>query len=409
MAAIKIGIAIGRRAARLVAVGGDRRVCTLRFDREVARSPGTPPSVVLAELLAELPEAFKKQGIAVALSSGDLACDDVWKAPEGLRARDVAAVAPVLLEARATGETLEQLAIDVRLGAGELAAVALGTKELLELGLKARDRGVRLSLVTSLTAAIADVFAREGNAAIGWAGQRVEVERKDGKLAWRSVPLDGAEESALATLAIAGLALAPGQAAALAVALADPEVVPDALRGAPDAPRTFGERFRIPLRALGAAAALFLAALGLFFRAEGNRFQAELAVAEQAERSLWKRQFPDRPPVRGEFLRTAKERLRDSGQALGDAATPSAFHFFMDLGKHLPDAEALGLTLETLDVSPEGGRMSAAVASVPGDVLRNAALLEAKVNESSKMTARGDYEARERDVQVRLKMDYRSR
>jgi len=409
VAKMTIGVALGRRKAQLAVVGGDSCARTLLVERELTRPPDASPSRTLKDLLAELPERFRNQTLALALSSGDLACDDLWEAPEGLRARDVAAVAPVLLEARSTGETLEQLAVDVRLAGGTLAAVALGTQELQDLLRESKARGVRLRLVTSIPAALADVFGRKENVAISWAGQRVDVERRDGKILWRSVPQDGTEEPPATPLALGGLTLTPGQAAAVAVALADSEVLPDALRGAPGAPRSFGTRFRGPLRALAVAAALFLAALGLSFRAQERRFQAELAAGEQEERSLWKRHFSDRTPVRGDLLRAAKDRLRDSGQAGGDATVPSAFLFFMDLGRHLPDADALWLTLDTLDVSPEGGRMSASVSSVPGDVLRNAALLEAKVNESSRMTARGDFEARERDVQVRLKMDYRSR
>jgi hypothetical protein len=405
VAQVRIGVAIGRRAARLVVVRGDRRACGVLFEREIARLPATPPSMVLGELLSDIPEPFRKESVAVALSSGDLACDDNWESPDGLRTKDVAAVAPVLLEARSTGESLEHLSLDVRPEGGQLTAVALVTRELLTL----RQVG-RLRLVTSIPAAVAETFRKKGTHSLCWAGQRVEVERKEDTLAWRSMPWDRPEEVSAAPLEIGGLFLGPGTAAAMAVALADPDAVPDALRGAPDAPRSFGERFRIPLRAFSIASALFLAALGFFFRAENVRFGSELAAAEQAERNLALHHFSERTPVRGDLVRMVKDRLRDSGQgALGDVHVPSAFLFWLELVKHLPDVEALGLSLEALDISPEGGRLSAAVAAAPGDALRNAALLEAKLNESPKLTARGDFEARERDVQVRLKMDYRSR
>jgi len=410
VAKVRVGVAIGRRAARLVVARGDRGACVVLFEREIARLPGAPPSLVLEELLSNVPEPFRKESLAVALSSGDLACDDVWEAPQGLRTKDVAAVAPVLLEARSTGESLEHLSVDVWAGAGQLASVALATRELLELREKAGVHGGRLRLVTSIPAAISETYRKQGSHSLCWAGQRVEVERKENKLAWRSIPCDRAEEASAAPFEIGGLSLDPGTAAAVAVALADLGAVPDALRGAPDAPRSFGERFRIPLRAFSIASALFMAALGFFFRAENARFGFELAAAEQAERNHTLRQFPDRTPVRGDLVRMVKDRLRDSGQGVpGDAPVPSAFLFWLELGKHLPDVEALGLSLESLDISPEGGRLSAAVATSPGDALRNAALLEAKLNESAKISARGDFEARERDVQVRLKMDYRSR
>lgn len=410
MAKVRIGVAIGRRAARLVVVGGDRRSCVILFDREIARPPAAPPSLVLGELLSDVPEPFRKETLAVALSSGDLACDDVWEAPHGLRTKDVAAVAPVLLEARSTGESLEHLSLDFRSGEGQLTAVALATRELLALREKAAAQGGRLRLITSIPAAIAETYLKQGSHSLCWAGQRVEVERKEEKLAWRSMPWDRAEDASATPLEIAGLSLGPGTAAAIAVALADHDAVPDALRGAPDAPRSGWERFRSPLQAISIASAFSLLAVGFFFRAEDARMGSELATAEQAERNLTLRQFPERTPVRGDLIRMVKDRLRDSGQgAAGDAPVPSAFLFWLELGKHLPDVEALGLSLESLDISPEGGRLSAAVASSQGDALRNAALLEAKLNESAKLSARGDFEARERDVQVRLKMDYRSR
>jgi hypothetical protein len=407
---VRIGIAIGRRAARIVIVRGDRNTCVMLFEREIARPPVAPPSLILGELLSDVPKPFRKESLAVALSSADLACDDIWEAPDGLRTKDVAAVAPVLLEARSTGESLEHLSIDVRAGAGQLTAVALVTRELLALREKAGVHGGRLRLVTSIPAAVSETYLRQGSYSLCWAGQRVEVERREENVAWRSMPWDRAEEVSAAPLEIGGLSLGPGTAAAMAVALADPDAVPNALRGAPDAPRSFGERFRIPLWAFSIASALFLVALGFFFRAENARLGFELAAAEQTERRLTLLHFPERLPVRGDLVRMVKDRLRDSGQgAAGDTPVPSAFRFWLELGKHLPDVESLGLSLESLDISPEGGRLSAAVASAPGDALRNAALLEAKLNESAKLSARGDFEARERDVQVRLKMDYRSR
>jgi hypothetical protein len=373
------------------------------------RTPAMAPSKVLEELLVEFPETFKKAGLALALSSGDCACDDIWMAPEGVRVGDLATVAPVLLEARATGETLEQLAIDVRLSDGVLQVIALQSKELLALRDVALAHGLKLRLLTTLPAAIADVFASEGRMSIRWAGQQVEVERREGGTGWRSIPVDveiGAPESALT---IGGLVLGTGQASATAAAFADPDAVPDALRGAPDCPKSFGERFRKPLATLAGALAVVLVSGGLFFRAQEQKFDAELVAARRVEADLWAKLFPDKKRVPGDLFRMARERLRESGNLPGASGHPSAFAHFVDLARHLPEAEGIGLSLESLDLSPEGGRMSAAVAAVQGDALRNAAILEAKISESSRIAARGDFEARQSDIQVRIKMDWRGR
>jgi len=409
VATLKCGVAIGRRAARLVVYAGNERHCSLLLDREIERNPDTAPSKVLERLLVDFPETFKKAGLAVALSSGDCACDDVWKAPDGVRIGDLGTVAPVLLEARATGDTLEQLAIDVRLRDGELQAVALPSKELLALKDAAEAHGTKLRLITGLPAAMADVFPQESLMAVHWAGQRIEVERREGGIGWRSVPIDGAEATETASLAMGGILLGSGQAAGTAAAFADPETVPDALRGSPDAPRSFGERFRKPLAALAGALVLALLSSGLVFRMHERRSEAELAAARRLEGDLWKRFFPGEKPVPGELLRVARERLRTSGSTQATAGNPSAFVHFVDLARHLPEAEGLGMSLESLDLTPEGGRMSATVSAVQGDTLRNAALLEARISESSRITARGDFEARATDIQVRIKMDWRGR
>jgi hypothetical protein len=320
-----------------------------------------------------------------------------------MKARDVSTIAPVLLEARSAGETLEGLSVDVRLSGERLEVAALESTTLREIQEATRLKAMTLRFVSSIPAVIAQVFPQEPRIALLWAGQRVEVERREEKLRWRSVPLDRVRgEEGSPALSLRGLVLHPGQVPALAAALAHVDFVPNVLRGAPDAPRSFGERFRTPLQMLGAAAALLLAACGLYFRAQEHRSRAELDAARSKEAELWKLRIPDRTYVKGDLLRVSKERLQSSGLGPGEGAIPSAFHFWMELGRCLPE-------VETLDLSPEGGRLSATVAAVPGDTVRNAALLEAKLNDSPKIAVRGDFETRGQDVQVRLKMDYRTR
>jgi len=410
MPQLRSGIAIGRRAGRAVCLTIQGGKASLVLDRQIDRPIGMPVAETLRALLEELPGVAQGSPVGIVLASGDLACDDVWQAPQGMKARDIAAVAPVLLEARAAGETLEGLSVDIRLSREQLEVAALDNKTLREIQEAVRSKALTLELVTSIPAAIAEVFPRESRIALLWAGQRVEVDRREGPLRWRAVPMDRVRgEEGSPTLSHQGLGLRPGQVAAVAAALAHPDLVPNVLRGAPEAPRTFEEKFRRPLRMLGFAAALLLVAAGLSFRVQEQCFRAELAAARNREAELWKFHFSDRTYVKGDLLRVAKEKLQGSGLAPGDGTIPSALCFWMELGRYLPDVESLGMTLETLDLSPEGGRLSATVAAVPTDTLRNAALLEAKLNDSQKIAVRGDFETRGSDVQVRLKMDYRPR
>jgi hypothetical protein len=368
----------------------------------------TPAGAVEA-LLGSLPRDRMVGRIAVSLASGDLACDDTWTAPPGLRAKDVRAIAPVLLEARSAGETLEGLSADFSLEQGNLTVVAVDTRVLAELREAVAKKNLALDLVTSIPAAVACAVRSGESCAFVWGRQHLELSSEAGRYVWRSVPADGAPAEPQPPVMIDGLSLAPEQLPAIATALCDPEMVPCALRGAPDAPRSFGERFRTSLLFLSGAAAVLLLAVGFHFRAQDRRFGVELAQADRFEADLWKRHFPGRTRVPGEFLRMAKERIRDSGVSGIEGGVPSVFLLLMDLARHLPEAEGIGMTLESLDLSPEGGRMTATVAAVQGDALRNAALLEGKISESSRISARGDFEARQGDVQVRLKMDWRSR
>jgi len=403
MPRLHAGLVLGRRAIALAVVeerGGNR---TLVFDRVAARRE-LGESVRTA--LSDVPAHLRRADLRIALSGGDVACDDLWESPQGLKPREVARIAPVLLEARAAGETLEDLSFDLSLEAGRLTAVAVRTELLRTLVNAAGEAGFRVTLVTSIPAALATAFPTEPRIVLAWEGQEIEVKREGISLSWRSRPKDGASgvqlEGSLRDLT-------PAQAIAFAAATVNPERVPNALRGLPEAPRSFGERCRNPLMALTGTAALLLVSLGLLFRAEMDRLGAEVKDAIQVEADLVRRHFPERKAVRGELLRSVRDKLRDSGVAGAGGSSPSAFLFFADLGKHFPDVEPLGLSIEALDITPDGGRMTAAVLPAPGDPLRNASLLEARLNESVRIAARGDFEIRGNDVQVRLKMDHRAK
>src|SRR5439155_846638 len=114
MASVSLGIVIGRRAARLALLRrGSGSSLQILFEHEIERPSGMSPAVAAERLLAALPRDLMPGRARISLASGDLACDDIWKAPEGLRSREVRAIAPILLEARAAGETLEGLSVDL--------------------------------------------------------------------------------------------------------------------------------------------------------------------------------------------------------------------------------------------------------------------------------------------------------
>jgi hypothetical protein len=154
-----------------------------------------------------------------------------------------------------------------------------------------------------------------------------------------------------------------------------------------------------------AAAALLLAAVGVFFHRRARQEEADLRAVRQGLADLSTRLLPDRPAADPGLLRALKFRLADGADGAG--APPSALAFWSELARHFPDPEAIGLTLESLDLAPEGGRLSARVPAAADDPLKNAARLEGELNQSPKVRTRGDYEVKDGQVLIRLRMDYK--
>lgn len=393
---VRVGVAIARRAGAVAVVdvrrGRPFGAPILTAEQERRGSCGE----ILRELLQKVPGSSRKAPLAVALSDGDFACAETVPAGPSIRPRDLVRIAPSIAEAECAGETLEELAVDAAVLGKTLLAAALRRETLAEIRRVAAEAGVHLELVTAVPVALAAMLADGKSLELSWGGERTEAKREAGAVSWRSHPMDSGDQDA-----------GGGAPAAVAAAACDPESVPNLLRGAPDAPRSFGGRFRRPLLGLAGTSALLVLALGLEFRATRARVEMEKARASVLERELWAKYLPSEKERPGQLLWTVRERLRAAGAGGGGPAYPSAFLFWHEIARRIPEADELGMTLETLDLSPEGGRLSAVVSAVPGDPLRNAALLEAKLGQSQVMTARGDYEARAKDVQVRLRMDYR--
>jgi hypothetical protein len=375
---------------------------------EIPRPEGRSASNLLTELLAALSPDFRKAPLSVALSSAEFACADAWQPPEPLARSGLMSVAAPLCEAKCAGETLEELSLDVVPAGRGLEAVALPNDVLRDLRRAAESSGMALGLVTSLPSVLAHAFPREEFVRLQFAGDQIEVRKDDGRISWRSFPVDLAERAAPSAPLKWGTAeISPDEAPACAAAVVDPDIVPNALRGAPDAPRSFLAKFRGPVLRLAGAAAAMLLALGLWLDVKARAAERDLSALAEIERGFWKDLLPGQSPRDGELLRTIRDRVREAGDLQGQRDWPSALSFWAEIGRHMPDAEALGMTLESLDLSPEGGRLTATVTAHAGDDLRNAALVEAKLNASPRMTARGDFERRDKEVQLRLRMDFR--
>jgi hypothetical protein len=305
-----------------------------------------------------------------------------------------------LVEARCAGETLDEIAIELRPDGRSLQTLALRRERLGEIRRALGGRPVRL--LTSIPAAVAQVF---GECAFTAGGERIEVFREAGELRWRARPDDGPDDATV--LRWRDQEVPAAHAAAFAAAVCDPDQVPNLAGQLPGARAALLRRLRDPLVNVAAAASLLLGAAALHFHREAGREKTALAAARQAREELAARLLPGETVPEGRLLSALQRRLAESGEGAASPEGPSALSFLKEIGAHFPDADALGLSLESLDLAPDGGRLAARVPAAKDDPLRNASLLEGALNQSKRLKARGDYAVRENQVQVRLRMEYR--
>lgn len=392
-----IGIAVHRKAARLAVLERRGRTFALVLERRWDRAAvGTLPELLRA-VLSEVPASLKKARVALALSPGDLACADRWIPLEGIQSANLARIGPAMCEARCAGETVETLAVDLVPAGQAVQAVAL-SRESLEAIVHAAS-GFPLALVTSIPSVLSSFFP---DLSLTCEGEAFEIRSG----AWRARPVDSVEETS-GNLTVGSLEVPAVLAPAVAVALIDPDEVPNALRATPAGRPTFVRRHRDALLGIAAAAALCLASLGVRFHQELRSERAGIESARRAELELWRRFLPSDEPRPGKLLRIMSDRLRGLGEGSGSDPTPSALGFWSEIAAHFPDPDALGLTLDALDLASDGGRLLARVPAAVEDPLKNASQLEGHLARSRKLRLRGDYEVREGEVQIRLRLDYR--
>jgi hypothetical protein len=389
--ALTLGAAILRRSASILLVQQTGKAPSILFELRIDRTPGSTPGQVLQSLIALAPAPVRGERLAVALSPADLACGDAWTLSEAMPDR----VGPALCEPRCAFETLETLFVDAPISGHVVQAVAFDRRRTADLLEAAGNRTI--TVITAVPAALA-MF---GTVSLTQGGERIDINGSS----WRATPVDGPDEPG--TLKWRNLEIPATHAAAFAAAVCDPAAVPNLLHGMPRHRKTWAHRLRDPLVNVGAAAALCLAALGIRFHRDAILERNETAAARRVEKELWLRYLPVEEAREGRLLKAMHDRLADLGEGGSGPEFPSALAFWGEIGRQMPDPDALGLTLESLDLAPDGGRLAARMPAVKEDPLKNASQLEGKLNESRKMSARGDYEVREGQVQVRLRMDYR--
>lgn len=398
-----IGVAIHRRAGYLVAVDIDGDNPRILEERRLDRPPGQSVAAILQELLKPLAPSSERRSLALALSQADLACADAWGRPSGVKPPALQRLAPSLCESRSAGEALETLSSDAVAWGKSVQAIAIRGDLLREI--RSAAGSTPLSLVTPIPAALAGVIAMGHEIALTAGGERFLVRRSDTGVDWRSFPVEAPDDTGI--LPWKGLEIPIGLAAALAAAVADPDAVPNALTGDREARTSLARRFREPFLGLTGASVLLLAALGLRFHREKAHQNAELDLLQGVETRLRKDLLPAGSSPSCALLQSLERQIEERGGVSGANGFPSALAFWAELAAHMPDVEALDLTLESLDFTPEGGRMSARVRAAKGDPLRNAAHLESEIDRSERLKAKGDYEVRDGQVEVRLRMEYR--
>src|SRR5207249_15267 len=86
--------------------------------------------------------------------------------------------------------------------------------------------------------------------------------------------------------------------------------------------------------------------------------------------------------------------------------SPSALGLWSEVGSVLPNADTIGLSLESIQFNSDGGRITGKVNAAAGDPLAHAAALENALNNASHLVARGEFENKGAEIVVRMRLDY---
>lgn len=439
----RLGIAAGRREVRAVGLERAGREHALGARWQTSRAPGESLLTSLERLLSSIPGEWREGEIHLALSPVDLACADLLEVPYR-NEKQLTRVAPSLAEGRCAGETVEELAIDIlmtgRVGDGALIQLAAmrsaRLKELnalLERLLPKATVGLITAVPFALLRAVPEgdglwgvrlgascegaVWERKGGEACSLRVFPMESQASDGlQLIEQNAHALNSKSAELRVLEgptpVRGLksgAIVPEELAAVGAALLDPDRSINLLRGTPDAPRSVTEHIRAPLLASAVAATVLFIAAGLYFDLCARQHERDTAFCGAKEQEVWKGVLPAEAYQPGTLAGRLQREVQRTQQLRSANDQPSALHLWGELGAAMPSADQVGLTLEELHLTRRGGRLQAKVPAADGNPLSNASMLEASINRSAAVAARGEFERRDGQVTVRMQLDYRPR
>lgn len=426
----RVGISIGRRAVAVAGVLAGRSA-VIDFSGVSERNRESTLVEALQAALEKLPPAWRNSDIFLAISSGDLACADCFEVPFSSEGQ-IEAISGSLAESRCAGFSAEELATDLQRIDGtktgsivQVVALAHRTLSAILACVKTALPAARLRTVTAIPMALSHAIHRQGVHGLIVAGEGILLANDGHAQAWRSFPVgSGRPEQALSTraasvgagditihtreISLCDIDTVPiDLAAAVAVALVEPGKNANLLRSAMDAPRSALARLRGLLTLAGAAAALLFVAAGLYFDKQARQLETGATAIEKTERTLWEGALPTEAYKPAALTSRLKKILAQRNRVAEANKYPSALAFWGEMASVLPNADQVGLSMESLQLGPDGGRLTGKVNKGTADPLSNASLLESALNNSESLAARGEFETRETEIVVRMRLDYR--
>jgi len=373
------------------------------------------PAALSALLGMAKPHLLRGAQIRIALSNAFLACADF--VPLQLSSESqIEAVAPALAESRAAGETAEELAVDVmKVGAtagGSLVQLLAAPKSLIADLLKVVKEHAPKAEVTLVTAATFSVHAAAAakplELALSTAGETFLV----GAGQVRSHPISrkpSAQSSGFAVINdddeehdIKGVTprLKGRQLCAAGLLTVCPFRECNLVRRSVKRRSLFR---RIPW--VAAAAATLLISVARYFNIESDRLSSEVEALRDAEREAWSAVFPAKRYERDRLVSAMKQSIDEHANFKLANSSKSSLVLWRELGKRMPDPEAVGLTMESLHLGTDGGRLVARVTAGQGNALSNASKFEQSLNASDLFIARSEFENKGQEVLVRMRLD----
>jgi len=426
----RLGLSICRHTVAVVGLCLKRGSASISFSYVLPRGNALPQA--LASVLENVPAQWRRCDLFLALSAGDFACCDIFSVPFATE-QQIEHVAGSLAEGRSAGASLEEIAFDIQCSSAsagqqrvQIAAVLHENLSQIQQGIRAALPDAKLLLVTPCAVAFAAALASDGVHAIAAGGECVIVRRDSGALKdWRSLPVNNASKDRILqhakglgeegvepvvyseTISFHGIEVSSDIVFACAAALCDPQHSLNVLRGSREAPRGLIKKMRRPLLLAQAAAAILLLSSGLYFEMFARRYEAQLQSCDGVEKAAWQAVLPGEKYRPGALTPRLKKILAKRNKTMDANNYPSALAFWSEVASVFPNADQMGMALESLQLGPDGGRITGRVNKGSGDPLANAALLESSLNNSESIAARGEYETKESEIVVRMRLDYK--